>query len=357
MTPAPKRSALYGLLLIAVSLALGFGVAEAVLRRFAPVSFMKPPSAYQGDEWRTLLHRRSRIPGLDYELQPNASGERDGIPIRTNSLSLRDREPAPRTPGLRRVIAVGDSVTFGFGVRQQKTYAKVLERLLAAGTSGPVEVLNAGVGGYSTHDESLLLRHRLASLEPDLVILGYVLNDPEIDPVQPLHAYFAPVALWQRSHLLRKIAELLYDRRERGKGASYPRRLHADPRKWKSVLRAFDDMREVAREHRFRILLVQFPEIAARRWPPRYALADVHAQVAAAARARGFEVLDLTSAFRRYPAKDLRISRHDGHPTALGHRIAAEEIYGYLRLHPELLPGPGLSPLPPPTATPPAPAP
>jgi hypothetical protein len=140
MTPPPKRSALYGLIVVALSLGVALLVAEVVIRRFAPVSFRKPPSAYQGDEWRTLLHRRSKIRGLDYELQPNATGQRDGIPIRTNGWSMRDREPAKRTPGFRRVIAVGDSVTFGFGVRQQKTYAKVLERLLIAASPAPIEV-------------------------------------------------------------------------------------------------------------------------------------------------------------------------------------------------------------------------
>jgi hypothetical protein len=50
-----------------------------------------------------------------------------------------------------------------------------------------------GVGGYSSADEVLVLRHKALSLSPDLIAVGHFFNDPETEPVFPLQAAFAPV--------------------------------------------------------------------------------------------------------------------------------------------------------------------
>src|SRR5262249_20912445 len=83
---------------------------------------------------------------------PGASALLQGVPVTINSKGLRDNEYdyEPR-PGVTRILALGDSVTFGWGVRLEHTYPKVLERLLNHGASqGSYEVLNGGVGNYTT---------------------------------------------------------------------------------------------------------------------------------------------------------------------------------------------------------------
>ena len=72
------------------------------------------------------------------------------------------------------------------------------------------------------------------------MIVGYHLNDPEIEPVQLLHAYFAEPSWWQYSNFLR----LLALRKQnwavaRLGGGYYYRYLHADPQRWFHVASSF----------------------------------------------------------------------------------------------------------------------
>ncbi|MBK7875211.1 MAG: hypothetical protein IPJ77_05595 [Planctomycetes bacterium] len=107
----------------------------------------------------------------------HASADVD-VEFRINSRGLRDdREHAYAKPdGLRRIVCLGDSFTIGYEVDEADCFARVLERELRA--SGlRVDVLNAGVSGFSTAEEVLYLERELARYEPDLVILSFFGND------------------------------------------------------------------------------------------------------------------------------------------------------------------------------------
>jgi hypothetical protein len=98
----------------------------------------------------------------------------------TNSKGLRDtREFAYAKPqGMLRVLALGDSHTQGYEVRQEATYAAVLERYLAR-QGVRAEVLNAGVSGFSTAEELVYLENEGHKYQPDVVVLGFYANDFE----------------------------------------------------------------------------------------------------------------------------------------------------------------------------------
>ena len=68
--------------------------------------------------------------------------------IDTNSRGHRDREVRRRQDALR-ILVLGDSVTFGFGVEGAETFAKRLESILRGSLGRPVDVINAGVWGYN----------------------------------------------------------------------------------------------------------------------------------------------------------------------------------------------------------------
>jgi lysophospholipase L1-like esterase len=83
------------------------------------------------------------------------------------------RIPRERTPGTIRIAAVGDSCT-QFG---EPPYSAVLGELLADRVRKPVEVLNAGVAGYSTEQGKRRLEHDVAPYRPDVVLLYFGWND------------------------------------------------------------------------------------------------------------------------------------------------------------------------------------
>ena len=135
-----------------------------------------------------LRHALAPVPGLKtlHELTPGepqlfglAPGARsvlgdEGYAYEVNEYGMRDRVyPRERTSGRARVAAVGDSVTFGIGVRAEDTWPSRLEAELADGT----EVLNFGVGGYNAYNELGLLESRVLDWRPDLVLVQFCIND------------------------------------------------------------------------------------------------------------------------------------------------------------------------------------
>jgi lysophospholipase L1-like esterase len=96
-----------------------------------------------------------------------------------NSLGLRGELPeTPKPAGRLRVLAIGDSTTFGWGVADDETYVIQLERMLEEQMPGrSIDVINGGVGAYDLKHETRLLKHFAPTLEPDVVIVGLFWND------------------------------------------------------------------------------------------------------------------------------------------------------------------------------------
>jgi hypothetical protein len=69
-------------------------------------------------------------PLIGHEHRPNRRTHLMGVDFATNSRGLRDREFAlEHEPGVIRIVMLGDSVTLGWGVPEESTFAKRLERL------------------------------------------------------------------------------------------------------------------------------------------------------------------------------------------------------------------------------------
>src|SRR5271170_1922765 len=103
-------------------------------------------------KYAVQLKRPVENPQLSFVHAPNRSAFLMGVPVSINSAGMRDGEySVEKPPGVYRIMMLGDSTTFGWGVREQDTAAKFLERKLN-GQLPPgynkVEVLNTGVGNY-----------------------------------------------------------------------------------------------------------------------------------------------------------------------------------------------------------------
>ncbi|MEM9380401.1 MAG: GDSL-type esterase/lipase family protein [Planctomycetota bacterium] len=107
-------------------------------------------------------------------------GHWEGTHFETNSLGMRGAEvPLEKPPGEFRVVALGDSCTFGKSVVESDTWPRQLERLLASEMSPgrTARVANLGVNGFAGHEYHEMYFRLGAKLSPDLVLVGYNLND------------------------------------------------------------------------------------------------------------------------------------------------------------------------------------
>lgn len=97
-----------------------------------------------------------------------------------NSLGLRNREVGAKGAGVYRILFLGDSMIWSGETSSGELYTEVLERRLNAHSGKqlpPIEVINAGIPGYTTYQELEFLKIYGLDMAPDLVILGFVFND------------------------------------------------------------------------------------------------------------------------------------------------------------------------------------
>jgi hypothetical protein len=117
---------------------------------------------------------------LGTRLSPGYDGWFAGVPVRINSLGFRDNREyrLEKAPGTFRILVLGDSVTFGHGASFETTYPYLLEmRLQSWRPDVQWEVWNLGVPGYNTAQELAQLLELGERFAPDLVVVGFYLND------------------------------------------------------------------------------------------------------------------------------------------------------------------------------------
>jgi lysophospholipase L1-like esterase len=99
------------------------------------------------------------------------------VAVHVNALGLRGPErTAAKPPRTRRILVLGDSFAFGFGVGQNEMFSAELERLLRE-RGLQVEVLSSGVPGWSLDNELVYLRTEGFDLDPDLILIATCEND------------------------------------------------------------------------------------------------------------------------------------------------------------------------------------
>ena len=117
---------------------------------------------------------------LDWKLRPNAEDSWGNARVKINSKGHIGPEIDYAKPeNTFRVLFLGDSVTFGFGIKDYSdTYVAQFESLLGNTTPDlKVETVNAGVGGYSPWQYYTALSKEGIKYAPDAVVVSFVLND------------------------------------------------------------------------------------------------------------------------------------------------------------------------------------
>ena len=315
---------------------------------------------------RTTTTIFMRDADLGWRLRPRADDVWDGVRMRINAKGLRGPEVAyEKRAGRFRVVWLGDSVTFGHGLRRyRQTFPHRVARRLERRRHVSVETVNAGVGGYSPWQERQWLATEGVKYSPDLVVVSFVLNDA-VEPfdlarfggtgegfhltrtasrwrLEERSALFYYLRLW--------LARLRYGSDVRTGAVQHEtlsvRALVEQPDSkavadaWQFTLRDLDGIVVSCREHAIPVAVVVWP-FAFQLVDPAALSAPQHT-VADFARTRDVPLLDLLPALRAsadaHALAPAALFFDADHPSPRGTRVASKIIASFL-IESHLVPG------------------
>ena len=182
------------LLLVLFSLLLSLIIAEGAVRIFLP--HWAPRTGELTKFWKFDPH-------YGWAHIPNTSGRFDShgfkTTVRINAKGFRGPEvPYARTDQQRRVLVLGDSFVWGFGVNEHEMFTSVLEDLVPN-----LETVNLGVSGYSTDQELLLYQNEGYKYQADIVVILVVRNDLKANTESMVYVTYAkPVFRLENGNLI-----------------------------------------------------------------------------------------------------------------------------------------------------------
>jgi lysophospholipase L1-like esterase len=279
---------------------------------------------------------------LFWRFRPNKtidSRKYSDISYHINSAGLRGHDFDPHKSRYR-ILALGNSCTFGWGVRYENIWTTRLQEILDRQSPGKYEVINAGVPGYSSFQGKEFFENEMVNLQPDMVLImfgwndqwtaGHGISDAEQKP--PNRIILAAQNLVSSLELYQFARKLLLSSTEKQSAVPMYQtegRRRVSPSEFLANLRSIIS---TAREHHAQPVLMIPPVAALNIYFPGMVspFHDLHKkyedEVVEASKYEQVPLVDLQSAFDKY--NDLFNNPSDDpiHFNARGHQVAAEAI-------------------------------
>jgi len=224
---------------------------------------------------------------------------------------------------------------FGLGVDQSACYSERLEQILNQQKSDfSYSVLNGGVGGYNTEQEMKWLKEKGLAFEPDVVIVGFVLNDIIYRGIYNAELQPWPIQLLWRTAIYNVLSKTITSKRVQSdalkRSVETIRKLNEESRKidelWLECFDQIEEMKYLTDQADIPLVFVLFP------WPNQLQ-ADTgepipQVRLIQHLQRLGIYYIDLLPAYQR--VKNGLYQEGDNHPSVKGHEVAALEISTFL---------------------------
>lgn len=328
-----------GILIVLFSTVFTLVFLEIFLRIIDPFQFRPKRDA---DIFASQTYRLSRNKNILYELLPDSRAVYDGIEFQINSAGFRDKPYRIRKGDKKRIIFVGDSLTYGWLIPLEDTYHKQLERILRS-RGYKVETMGMGVVGYNLVQEYFMVKETVAKFNPDIMVMQIGPNDFERTLtvktanqgkllLTPYYDFQIPYMfskngftgfLMSHSHLFKFINLKLYllkKKREKNFVAKDIFQLGED-----KAFRYLDRIIDFSRNLKIPLAVVFFPF---RNNGDHYIYAALHDKINRWLRRREIPFLDLNQPFISSKTANIWV---DGlHPNRDGMAIAARELADFI---------------------------
>lgn len=341
-----KRKTIFKIITIAFGLFLGLLLAEVAYRIFHFISYRDLKDIVIGNRPPIVSPNKELILGqviqvspnrrIVYELIPSSRYRFQNALVQTNSLGFRDREyPLNLTKDKRKIVGLGDSVMFGWGVDEHDCYLTVMEDFLNQHDSAVFEVVNTGVPGYNTVMEVETLKEKFDLNAVDMVILNFVGNDldlPNFIQKKPAYLGIKKSLILQRFDDNDGLDKHLKAAPFNEKSRSYRQSMDKVPTEYRdmvgeaSFVAAMDTLKHLKDKYCFEVLILSTDPDA-----PAPDFVRVNCDKF------GFILVEIMPKWRDYTSRNSEatwsLSSNDKHPSVLGHKIIAtvlaETILGF----------------------------
>jgi lysophospholipase L1-like esterase len=264
--------------------------------------------------------------------------------VQTNRLGLRSPEIVTTDTTATRILILGDSYAFGWGVAESEAFPRLLEDLARSRyPSNRIEVINAGMPGYGVYQQRAMLERVLAAAHVDVVISTFSLANDPVDDLRIMR--YVPDRLVDYSHeprrtdsflsgLIRKSRFLtLVDERTQGLQLHFA---NMGSRALNQAAQSLADLYSVCDENELALLLVVLPRrtevisgplksgiVRAQTWRARRMATRVAEEF-------GIPLVDATGVLLDVQRSGSAYLRNDAHWTPEGHRVVAETVLNAL---------------------------
>ncbi|MDZ4725898.1 MAG: SGNH/GDSL hydrolase family protein [Leptospira sp.] len=295
---------------------------------------------------------KSDNPKLVYTFKPSFPNETSAQGFRENKIYSKIK-----SAGTRRIIALGDSVSYGVALNVEKNFLTILENKAPSKGNVKFEIINMSISGYSTSQEVEYLKTYGLEFKPDEVWVFYVLNDASYDGgefaaigkeqllfkkkveditlIGQLRKYSNIWKLTETYLFTKKIQDWVETKIEmdkikyaqKNKIKSYFHAMHMDEY-FDETKDSFLELKDLSKKHNFKIKVFIMPFLENR---GEYFFQEIHDKVKSTLNEQDIEVFDLLDELKNYELYKFRLSENDTlHLNEDGHKKVSEIMEKHL---------------------------
>lgn len=271
---------------------------------------------YDIEMWKYAKELKKKDSLIGHVHRKNKNATLQDVEIKLNSMGMRSAEP---DPDRKKILFLGSSISLGWGVENDSTYADILENNLQQADLD-YQVLNASVGNYNTYRYVTNFLKNQKEVQPDILVINYFIND--VEKLSPGSDNW-----FLRNSQLTASLTIAYKKilsnRDENLVEYYKNLYNPEKEGFQLMLQSLENLSGYAKSNEVKVYFTIIPDI---HFLNDYPFAFIHEKMKDVAQNLGFEVVDFYDPLKKIPFDDLQIIPGDSHPNAFGHRLMAEEL-------------------------------
>lgn len=253
-----------------------------------------------------------------------------------------------KDPRETRIAFIGDSYTFGYGIKNiDNRYTELLGKKLRAQciAGKTLKTYNFGLPGNQSQTYVKQIPLEVMRYKPDAIVMEYYLDDVDSDKLPEMTPQFAqtiygyknlPIVGWLLKHSYGleywyvRLSSLLSSRYNWGEFINYNEILYRNETVWSLHLATLQHIVAATRGVT-KIPLVVFILPLSHRLGPDYPLTDIHQKLVDYFTSFDVPVVDMLPVLNQYRPEQIMVSRRDFHLNEFGHQLIADNLYNLVK--------------------------